>query len=576
MSQNKRKAAIRWMVGGVACIVLTIGLYSFNDDKKNFDIVKNLDIFYSVFRELNTYYVDETDPDKLIKTGIDEMLGSLDPYTTFIPESEMEDFKFMTTGEYAGIGSLISKIDDYVVVAEPYEGFPAQMAGLKAGDKILEIDGVSMLKKNTSDVSNRLKGAANTTLKIKVERPGVKKPLDLELTRKSIQINAVPYYGMVNDHTGIIILDNFTQDCSREVENAFLDLKEKQKASKIILDLRGNPGGLLDEAIKIVNLFVPKGSEIVSTRGKVKQWDKIYTATRQPIDTIMPIAVLISRGSASASEIVAGALQDLDRAVIVGQRSFGKGLVQATRSLTYNTKLKVTTAKYYIPSGRCIQAVDYTHRNDDGSVGYVPDSLISEFKTRKGRPVFDGGGVSPDIKVNTERYSNITFALVAQQVMFKYATQFCISNPTIAAPSSFEVNNATFAEFKKFVLEQKDFKYESRSQEMLKKLKETAEREEYYKASANEFQALENVLKLDINKDLDLFSSEIKELLSLELMRRYYYQKGAIQFGLRNDNELTEAINTLNSNDQYNGLLTGAILSHAGDKRLSKIELETE
>ena len=576
MSQNKRKAAIRWMVGGVACIVLTIGLYSFNDDKKNFDIVKNLDIFYSVFRELNTYYVDDTDPDKLIKTGIDEMLGSLDPYTTFIPESEMEDFKFMTTGEYAGIGSLISKIDDYVVVAEPYEGFPAQMAGLKAGDKILEIDGVSMLKKNTSDVSNRLKGAANTTLKIKVERPGVKKPLDLELTRKSIQINAVPYYGMVNDHTGIIILDNFTQDCSREVENAFLDLKEKQKASKIILDLRGNPGGLLDEAIKIVNLFVPKGSEIVSTRGKVKQWDKIYTATRQPIDTIMPIAVLISRGSASASEIVAGALQDLDRAVIVGQRSFGKGLVQATRSLTYNTKLKVTTAKYYIPSGRCIQAVDYTHRNDDGSVGYVPDSLISEFKTRKGRPVFDGGGVSPDIKVNTERYSNITFALVAQQVMFKYATQFCISNPTIAAPSSFEVNNATFAEFKKFVLEQKDFKYESRSQEMLKKLKETAEREEYYKASANEFQALENVLKLDINKDLDLFSSEIKELLSLELMRRYYYQKGAIQFGLRNDNELTEAINTLNSNDQYNGLLTGAILSHAGDKRLSKIELETE
>ncbi len=576
MSQNKRKTTIKWLVGGAICIVLSIGLYSFNDDKKNFDIVKNLDIFYSVFRELNTYYVDETNPEKLIKKGIDEMLGSLDPYTSFIPESEMEDFKFMTTGEYAGIGSLISKIDDYVVVAEPYEGFPAQLAGLKAGDKILEIDGASMLKKNTSDVSNLLKGAANTTLKIKIERPGLKKPLDLVLTRKSIQINAVPYYGMVDEQTGIIILNNFTQDCAREVETAFLDLKEKQKAQKVILDLRGNPGGLLDEAIKIVNLFVPQGSEIVSTRGKVKLWDKTYTATRQPIDTIMPIAVLISRGSASASEIVAGALQDLDRAVIVGQRSFGKGLVQATRNLTYNTKLKVTTAKYYIPSGRCIQAVDYTHRNDDGSVGYVPDSLISKFKTRLGRPVFDGGGVSPDIKIDIERYSNITFALVAQQVIFKYATLFCISNTTIPSPSAFAISNNDYEAFKKFVVEQKDFKYESRSQEMLKKLKETAELEEYYKASAKEFESLESVLKLNVNKDLDLFSSEIKELLSLELMRRYYYQKGAIQFGLRNDKELTEAIKMLNSNDQYNGLLSGTILSHAGDKRMSKIELEEE
>lgn len=576
MNQNKRRTTMKWMVGGVLCIILSIGLYSFNDDKKNFDIVKNLDIFYSVFRELNTYYVDDTNPEKLIKKGIDEMLGSLDPYTTYIPESEMEDFKFMTTGEYAGIGSLISKIDDYVVIAEPYEGFPAQQAGLKPGDRILEIDGVSMVKKNTADVSNRLKGAANTTLKIKIDRPGVKKPLEIELTRKSIQINAVPYYGMLNDQTGIIILNNFTQDCSREVENAFLDLKEKQNAKKIILDLRGNPGGLLDEAIKIVNLFVPKGSDIVSTRGKVKQWDKTYTATRQPIDTIMPIAVLISRGSASASEIVAGALQDLDRAVIVGQRSFGKGLVQATRNLAYNTKLKVTTAKYYIPSGRCIQAVDYTHRNDDGSVGYVPDSLISEFKTRVGRTVFDGGGVSPDITVPIERYSNITFALVAQQVIFKYATQFCLNNPTIPSPGDFEITESTYGEFKAFVAGQKDFKYESRSQEMLKKLKETAEREEYYKASEKEFEALENVLKLDVEKDLDLFAPEIKELLSLELTRRYYYQKGAIQFGLRNDKELEAAISTLDSNEQYNGLLTGAILSHAGDKRMSKVEKEEE
>lgn len=576
MNQKKRNATMRWMVGGAICLILSFGLFSFNDDKKNFDIVKNLDIFYSVFRELNTYYVDDTNPEKLIKKGIDEMLGSLDPYTTFIPESEMEDFKFMTTGEYAGIGSLISKIGDYVVIAEPYEGFPAQKAGLKSGDRILEIDGISMVKKNTADVSNRLKGAANTTLKIKIERPGVKKHMEMELTRKSIQINAVPYYGMLNNQTGIIILNNFTQDCAREVENAFIDLKEKQNAKRIILDLRGNPGGLLDEAIKIVNLFVPKGSEIVSTRGKVKQWDKTYTATRQPIDTIMPIAVLTNRGSASASEIVAGALQDLDRAVVVGQRSFGKGLVQATRNLAYNTKLKVTTAKYYIPSGRCIQAVDYTHRNEDGSVGFIPDSLISEYKTRGGRKVFDGGGVSPDIKVPIERYSNITFALVAQQVIFEYATEFCLKYPTIASPQTFEISNAAYDEFKAFVTAKKDFKYESRSQEMLKKLKETAEREEYFKASEKEFQALERVLKLDVAKDLELFSSEIKELLSLELMRRHYYQKGAIQFGLRNDKVLQEALNTLDSNNQYNGLLAGSIISHAGDKRMSKIEKEEE
>jgi carboxyl-terminal processing protease len=569
-----RKKRFGWIALGSLVVILSLGIVGFNNDNKNFEIVKNLDIFYSVFRELNTIYVDETDPSKLIRTSIDEMLSSLDPYTSFIPESEMEDFKFMTTGEYGGIGSLITRLENNVVIAEPYEGFPAHLAGLKAGDKILEINGQSMAGKSTSDVSALLKGTVNSSVKLKIERPGTSKPLNIELIRKNIQINPVPYYGMVDKETGIIILNNFTQDCAREVENAFVDLKNKQGARKVIIDLRGNPGGLLDEAIKIVNLFVPKGSDIVSTKGKVKQWDKAYTATRQPIDTVMPLAVLISRGSASASEIVAGALQDLDRAIILGQRSFGKGLVQATRNLDFNTKLKVTTAKYYIPSGRCIQALDYTHRNEDGSVGYVPDSLISEYKTRLGRKVYDGGGVSPDIKITEERYSNITYAIVAQQVIFEYATKFCLQNPTIASPTEFKVSDEVFNDFKQFVSTRKDFKYTSRSLEMLKKLKETAEREEYYKTAENEFKSIEEALSLNVDKDMNIASSEIKDLLSLELMRRYYYQKGAIRYSLRDDKTIKEAISSLGDKEQYNGLLNGTVLSHAGDKRFAKEETE--
>lgn len=574
MNKFSMKKSFKWIAVGAVAIVLSLGIVSFNSDDRNFEIVKNLDIFYSVFRELNSFYVDETDPAKLIKTGIDEMLNSLDPYTTFIPESDMEDFKFMTTGEYGGIGSLITKLDDFVVIAEPYEGFPAHLSGLKPGDKILEINGKPMEGKSTSDVSTMLKGAVNSTVKLKLERPGTPKPLTIEIVRKNIQISAVPYYGMVNDNTGVIILNNFTQDCAKEVESAFMALKNEHGAKQVVLDLRGNPGGLLDEAIKIVNMFVPRGSDIVSTRGKVKQWDKSYTATREPIDTIMPMAVLINRGSASASEIVAGALQDLDRAVILGQRSFGKGLVQATRNLDFNTKLKVTTAKYYIPSGRCIQALDYTHRNDDGSVGYVPDSLINEYKTKLGRKVYDGGGISPDIKVTEEQYSNITYAIVAQQVIFRYATKFCLDNPTIASPEKFDVTDAMLGDFKKYVASLDDFKYTSRTLEMLKKLKSTAEREEYYKTAENEFKAIEDALKLDVDKDLTIASSEVKELLSLELMRRYYYQKGAIKFSMRDDKVLSEAIKTLDDKNQYKGMLDGTVLSHAGDKRFSKADKE--
>ncbi|MBI9061056.1 MAG: S41 family peptidase [Marinilabiliaceae bacterium] len=561
------KKRVKWMASFSVVFVLLFGLYSFNDDKRNFEIIKNLDIFYTLFRELNSYYVDETNPEELVETGINEMLESLDPYTTYIPESDMDDFKFMTTGEYAGIGSLISQRGDYVIIAEPYEGFPAAKAGLKAGDRILSIDGKDMVKKRSSDVSDVLKGTANTTVKIKVDRPGEKKPMTFELMREKIQINPVPYYGMVNDETGLIILNNFTQNCSREIEKAFLDLRDQQGAKSIVLDLRANPGGLLDEAVKIVNLFVPRGSEVVSTRGKVKQWDKIYKATRQPIDTVMPLAVMISRGSASASEIVSGALQDLDRAVVVGQRSFGKGLVQTTRNLSYNAKLKVTTAKYYIPSGRCIQALDYTHRNEDGSVGLVPDSLISEFQTKNGRKVFDGGGISPDIKVEIQKYANITFALVAQQVIFDYVTDFAIANKTIASPEEFELTDDIYNEFKAFVKAKEDFRYESRSQDKLKDLIKIAKREDYYDVASEEFEKLEAVLKLDVEKDLNLFQEEIKEIMSMEIAKRYYYQKGAVKVSLKRDKELDEAMLLLKDLTQYDGLLTGQAISHAGDKR---------
>ncbi len=570
MKNFVRMPKVKWTAAIAVVFVMLFGLYSFNDDKRNFEIIKNLDIYYTLFRELNSYYVDETEPEKLVTTSINEMLESLDPYTTYIPESDMEDFRFMTTGEYAGIGSLISKRDEHVVIAEPYEGFPAAKAGLLAGDKIIEIDGKNMVGKSTPDVSDMLKGPANTSLKIKVERPGEKKLLTFELTREKIQINAVPYYGMVDDETGLIILNNFTQDCAREVEKAFIDLRDQQGAKNVILDLRANPGGLLDEAVKIVNLFVPRGMEVVSTKGKVKQWDKVYKATREPIDTVMPMAVLISRGSASASEIVSGALQDLDRAVIIGQRSFGKGLVQTTRNLSYNAKLKLTTAKYYIPSGRCIQALDYSQRNEDGSVGLVPDSLISEYETLKGRKVYDGGGISPDILVDAPKYSSITYALVGQQTIFDYATQFVLDNKSIAPANEYKVDDATYNQFIEYVKAQEDFKYTSRSQQKLKDLIETAKKEDYYSKAEDDFKQLEETLKLDVEKDLNLFRNEIEELLAIEITKRYYYQKGAILVGLQEDKELSEAKQLLKDKSQYNGLLNGQVLSHAGDKRSMK------
>ena len=541
-----KKAAI--VVVGI--FAFAISFYSFKQDDKNFQIAKNLDIYYTLFRELNLLYVDDVDPTKLVKTSIDKMLESLDPYTNFIPEDDIEDFRFMTTGEYAGIGALISKQKGKILIAEPYEGFPAQKSGLKAGDVLLEVAGKSTEKLSTEDVSALLKGPANKAVVVKVQRYGQKKPMDVEIMREKIQIDPVPYYGMLDNETGYIRLSNFTENCTERVKMALIELKEKHGAKTLVLDLRSNPGGLLIEAVRIANLFVPKGQEIVSTRGKVKQWDKVYTATESPIDTIMPIAVLVNRGSASASEIVAGAIQDLDRGMIVGTRTFGKGLVQTTRDLSYNAKLKITTAKYYIPSGRCIQALDYTHRNEDGSVGIVPDSLISKFTTKKGRIVFDGGGVAPDLTVEDESLSNVATNLVTGSVIFDFATYYNSKTEKIASPEEFVITPEIYTDFIQFVKGQ-DFKYESKTESELDNLLEVAKREKYYDISKDEFENLKLKLGHNLDQDLEHFKKEISELLADEIVSRYYYQKGAIKAALRDDSDVTKALDILHKPDGY-------------------------
>jgi len=547
MKLSKTKKAVIVIVG--VCF-FAISFYSFKQDDKNFQIAKNLDIYYTLFRELNLFYVDDVDPTKLVKTSIDKMLESLDPYTNFIPEDDVEDFKFMTTGEYAGIGALISKQKGKIVIAEPYEGFPAQKAGLKAGDVLIEVAGKSTEKFSTEDVSNLLKGPAGKAVVLKVERYGQKKPMDIEIIREKIQIDPVPYYGMLDKETGYIRLSSFTADCTERVKMAFIELKEKQGAKTFVLDLRSNPGGLLVEAVRIANLFVPKGQEIVSTRGKVKQWDKVYNATEDPLDTIMPIAVLVNRGSASASEIVAGAIQDLDRGMIIGTRTFGKGLVQTTRDLSYNAKLKITTAKYYIPSGRCIQALDYSHRNEDGSVGVIPDSLISKYTTKKGRIVFDGGGVAPDVAVADETLSNLSANLVTQSLVFDFATYFSSKTDKIAIPEEFTITPEIYADFTQFIKNQ-NFKYESKTEEQLDKLLEVAKHEKYYDLSKSEFETLKVKLGHNLDQDLEHFKPEISELMADEIISRYYYQKGAIKAALKDDHDVEKALEILHKPDGY-------------------------
>lgn len=544
--------------------VLVIGVFSlgFSASNSDFELVKSLDIFYTLFRELNLYYVDETHPEKLIETGINSMLSSLDPYTTYIPESEMDDFNFMTTGEYGGIGSLIRAGENYAIIAEPYEGSPSAKAGLKAGDEIISVDGFVTKGKPLSEVSEKLKGIPGTDINIVVRHAGDKEEKKIKITREQIHISNVAYYGVVKDKTGYIRLSNFTLDAGSEVKDALLDLKKNYGIDKLILDLRGNPGGLLMEAVRVCNIFVDKGQLIVSTKGKVSQWDQEYYTTAEPTDTKIPLVVLVNRGSASASEIVAGALQDVDRAVILGQRTYGKGLVQTTRKLKYNTQLKVTTAKYYIPSGRCIQALDYTHRNEDGSVGFIPDSLISKFKTKGGRIVYDGGGINPDVIDSLASFNQLSMYLYAKNLIFDFATDYYIRHKEKPVMKNFSIGDAEYENFKKFV-SGKGFEYQTQSETELAKLMQIAKQEKYFDAASDEFAILEKKLAHDDNKDLDNFRSEIEELINEEVISRYYYQKGRIGLSVESDTQVIKAAGLLDDPDEVNKILAGIQLQNS-------------
>lgn len=541
-------------LAGLLAILLSVGFTTIRN--RDLEIVKNLDIYYTLFRELNMFYVDETDPEKLVTTSIDAMLSSLDPYTTYIPESDMDDFKFQTTGEYGGIGSLIRRSGDRVIIAEPYDGFPAAKTGIRAGDIILSVDGISTQQMPIKSVSEKLKGKPGTELTLKIDRYGETEPLQFTLKREKISIQNVPYYGMLDAGTGYIRLSNFTTGAGKEVEQALKTLKKDHGMKSLVLDLRSNPGGLLIEAVRICNLFVNKGELIVNTKGKVKQWDSEYVTTQEPVDTEISLVVLINRSSASASEIVAGALQDLDRAVLVGQRTFGKGLVQTTRPLKYNAQLKVTTAKYYIPSGRCIQALDYTHRNEDGSVGVIPDSLISEYQTKNGRLVYDGGGIQPDFKIVPEMLSEIALQLYAQSMFFDFATRYRAMNEHISSPDSFSVSDDDYALFKSFIEEQ-SFEFQTASEKAFDELKAKAKREKYYELAREEFTSLEHKLKHDNLKDLETFKGEIRQLLSEEIVNRYYYQSGRILAQIQNDKQLDRAVELLNEPNSVREVLAG-------------------
>lgn len=532
-------------------VLVSVGFVRMND--KDFALVKSLDIFYSLFRELNLFYVDEADPEKLIETGIDAMLGSLDPYTTFISESEMDDFSLMTTGSYGGIGALIRQSGNEVIIAEPYENTPSAKAGLRPGDVIISVDGFQTSGRQLSEVSERLKGTPGSEVVVVIRRPGEDKNRKLKITREQIQLNNVSYAGITDKRTGYIRLSNFTLGAGNEVKEAFLKMKE-QDIKGLILDLRGNPGGLLIEAVRVCNLFIPKGELIVSTRGKVSQWDKEHYTTLEPIDTEIPIVVLVNRGSASASEIVAGAFQDLDRAVVLGERTFGKGLVQTTRSLKYNTQLKVTTAKYYIPSGRCIQALDYSNRNEDGSVGYIPDSLITAYKTRGGRAVYDGGGVQPDVEDTLESYNQLALQLYAQNIIFDFATDYVVLNPDAPEIEGFTISDNSYNKFIQFVKE-KDFGYETRSERALNSLISTAKNEQYYVLAENEFEMLREKLKHDNEMDLMRFKPEIIGLINEEIISRYYFQGGRIQLSVESDPQVERAVGLLSSGEDYKDIL---------------------
>lgn len=531
--------------------------YAQEEKDNHFEISKNLEIFNSLVKEMEMFYVDTVDVDKTVRRGIDAMLGGLDPYTEYIPEQEMSDFKQIVTGEYGGIGSYIRQRNERgnVMIVEPFEGMPAAEAGLKAGDLILAVDTTDVTKFKNDKVSELLKGVPNSKVTLTIQRPGEKKPRKVDIVRKQVQINQVTWYGVRGDSIGYIYLKSFTDKSAQEVKDAFLDLKNNHNIKGLVLDLRNNGGGVLESAVQIVGMFVPKGSVVLSTKSKHSQMDRTYRTANEPIDTNMPLVVLINGNSASASEIVSGSLQDLDRAVLIGQRSFGKGLVQSTRDLPYNGSLKVTISKYYIPSGRCIQQLDYTHRKADGSVAAIPDSLTKVFHTANGRPVRDGGGVRPEFEVKEDKLPTMMYYLAVDTVFCDFVTNWERQHKEIPSVEEFSVSDEDFEALKAYAKE-KNFTYDRQSEKALKSLKEVAEFEGYLESDSTLFKDLESKLTPDLDRDFDRFKSEVKRMLETEIVKRYYYQKGELLAGLKDDKVLTEALRVLGAPSVYRKALS--------------------
>jgi len=538
----------------ILAVIAVITLFSFNNpNERYFEITRNLDIFSTLFKEVNAYYVDEVNPNKLMKTGIDAMLASLDPYTNYIPEDDIEDYRTMTTGQYGGIGAIIGNRNGKNLIMMPYEGFPAHKSGLEIGDEILKVDGIDVTEKNTSEISQLLKGQANTKLTVTIRRIGMDDPMDIEIIREKITIDNVPYSGLVSDGIGYIKLSDFTTGAGKEVKKALQELK-KDGAEKIILDLRNNPGGLLNEAVNVSNVFIDQGQEVVSTKGKVTDWNKTYKALNNPTDTEIPIAVLTSSRSASAAEIVSGVIQDYDRGILVGEKTFGKGLVQATRPLTYNSQLKITTAKYYIPSGRCIQAINYSDRQDDGSVGFIPDSLKSEFKTLNGRPVFDGGGVDPDVEVDPHTPAPILISLISKGLLFEYALIYHHNHPEIGPAKDFKISDKEYEEFITW-LSDKDYDYTTKVEKTIEDLKKYSKTEKYFDDIKEEIDDLESKVAHNKEYDLKAFSEEIKSVLEERIVEHYYLMKGNFEASFDDDKQIRAAIDILNNPAEYNSIL---------------------
>lgn len=544
----------------LAAVLVAVAFFSFKSgDDRNFQIAKNLDTFNSIVKELDMFYVDTLDPNKTVREGIDYMLSSLDPYTEYYPEDDQAELQQMLNASFGGIGSLITYNQKLKrsMIAEPFEGTPAAKVGLKAGDILMEIDGKDLAGKNNQEVSQMLRGAVGTSFKLKVERPDEKggtRPLEFDIVRQTIQTPMIPYDTIFNKNVGYINLSTFSGTPSKDFKKTFLKLK-KEGITSLVIDLRGNGGGRLEEAVEIANFFLPRGKVIVTTKGKTKQASNTYKTLREPLDLDIPITVLVNGATASASEILSGAFQDFDRAVIVGSRTFGKGLVQTTRPLPYGGVMKLTTSKYYIPSGRCVQAIDYKHRNEDGSVGTIPDSLTTVFHTAAGREVRDGGGVMPDIEVKQEKLPNILFYLVRDNLIFDYATQYCLKHPSIPSPQEFKVTDADYNDFKAMV-KKADFKYDQQSEKIMKTLKEAAKFEGYLDEASEEIKALEKKLTHNLDRDLDYFSKDIRSMIADEIIKRYYYTRGGIIQQLKDDDGLQAALKILADPVKYKETLS--------------------